>query len=75
MLAERVPGVNYFRKFSTIFDKQGLKWKLIITTSYFQKKNLIFFLQNFDFFYREIYYFYVNIFSNGLFSAKIYVWF
>ena len=34
--------VEYFRKLSTDFNKQGLKWKLITSPSYI-KKNIIFF--------------------------------
>ena len=35
---EKVPKVLYFKKISIDFHKQGIKWKLINTASYFEEK-------------------------------------
>ena len=43
MFSKLEPKVNYFKKFLSNFNKQGLKWKLINTASYFDEKNGIFF--------------------------------
>ena len=45
-LPAMVPKVKYFKKFSSDFNKQGLKWKLITTASYFEEIFLIFFPKN-----------------------------
>ena len=39
--------VKYFKNFSSDFSKQGLKWMLITTASYFEGKSLIYFYLNF----------------------------
>ena len=65
---EEVPKVWYFRKFSTNFKKQGLKWKLI-TSPYLQN-----FFFNFEIFTKKSFFF-SNLFWKVLFSGNIYVWF
>ena len=40
--SEKVPQVRYFRNFSTHFKKQRIKWKLITSTSHWEKISTFF---------------------------------
>ena len=59
---EIAPKVKYFKKFSSDFNKQGLKWRLITTGSYFEEKNRFFF-SKFVTFHKKTYFFWLHFFS------------
>ena len=45
--------MKYFKKLSSDFNKQGLKWKLIITASLFEEKIRFYLKKNFKFFWKK----------------------
>ena len=64
--------VIYFKKFSSDFNKQGLKRKLIITASYFEGKYGFFFFKKSKFSQKNVF-FDVNFLRQFLFPANTYV--
>ena len=65
--------VEYFKKLLSDLNKQGLKWKLITTASYFEEKSSNFFTTKLWKFHEKIYFFDVKFCWKFIFPANIYV--
>ena len=65
---KKVPSVKYFRKLSTNFNKEGVKWIIVNSPCYIGKKSN-FFIQNFEIFAKN--YFLTSTFIYSVFYQHI----